>query len=1130
MYLIPADAGIFYLKGEDMIKSKNKIKVILTTFGTIEVLELPLQLHKDSFNNALIQVLIPITEDRTETSFVKIYGNTVDSTGAKVWNSQTYSIYYKTNEVIDKFEYAVYEDIFPEEFSTISGDLNLTISYADLNEDSEAIDLITSQPLHLFINGEGYNQNGVQISQYDATVSRINLLSELSVLKLDISKDLPLGIVFNKEGFKSPFYRFYTSDNESANLDYVLPINSDSTASKQCSIVANSIVKDTESPEVIGYQTEFAFFEGGVCQRTNKYNISQGSISNYVLLESGEWEIANQDYITLIKEQADQNSEDIETLYRYYNTGTNYLGEYPSQSTMPTDSELNQYVQTNFNRAPQNGDEMTFVLLVEDGTDVVYMIKYSEVKATWTETPLPAVEPAKNGTMGIIQGTGEEELTNTRKVLVDVNNGEISDILHANESGTKESVSSHLNRNSQNIAQNASDIEAETGRAESAEETLTNNLNAEINRATTAESSITEALNDEITRATNAENVLETSIENEITRATTAEHSIAEDLEDEISRAQQAEQTNATAIANETTRATNAENSLDTDKLDKSNINANYLKDIVFSVNGDNGVATLTLNNPVTGQTQSLEITVTSPASSTNTGLMTAEMVQALNTAIEDIESLKYIGKQIASFQTYADAELFDFSTLSNVNENDYFIVYEDESRTEPAEKDKTTRYVCIDNTAPITIDSFQFSGVVDTVLIQVATETELGGVLSTNTNGYIYVENTGAMKLVGYDNIISSINNLTTAVTNETTRATSAEEALSQAITTETTRAQQAEQENASAISAETTRAQLAEQANASAISAETQRAQQAEQENADAIETKANKTTTVAGKPLSADVSLGTLTIKQNNSDIGDYNGETDKEINITTPTATSDLTNNGDGTQVNGANDPYAKVSQIPTNNNQLTNGAGYTKITINNQPEDALNFTSDPQSQIDEKVGYVEQTILPTDIDTQKAQLLSLIYPIGSIYMSVNNVSPQTFLGGTWEVWGNGRVPLAIGNNGETNYTTAEQTGGSENSVATHNHTQNAHYHNILSLDNGYSANAVPSNPQGTSRGMAFLENNNWAAEYSHVARADTTGGIQDRQIIRNTTATNQEAGITGGNRMPFITCYMWKRIA
>ena len=31
---------------------------------------------------------------------------------------------------------------------------------------------------------------------------------------------------------------------------------------------------------------------------------------------------------------------------------------------------------------------------------------------------------------------------------------------------------------------------------------------------------------------------------------------------------------------------------------------------------------------------------------------------------------------------------------------------------------------------------------------------------------------------------------------------------------------------------------------------------------------------------------------------------------------------------------------------------------------------------------------------------KADLLQLVYPVGSIYISTNNVSPQTFLGGTW----------------------------------------------------------------------------------------------------------------------------------
>lgn len=985
----------------------NKITIILKESGTIAELKKNFNIYQNSSQNVLLNILVPkpLVEGKFSAQFtngdgqvvengvytaVKIGMVYIDNSG-KYGKSETYFVRYLKEIKTSEGEFYVYERIMPSVFTRVAGVgtfapkmvinvMNILNSQTELedgtiNENPTVLTLITTQECRIDIEPSTNLdvEPEVDATELELLEGRVNELTaemekkvdgDYIVQKYNLEEEIPENIHYEKDGFKTKGVRFY-------NETFTVPINDKEVASKSGEIyVSNVRQHGTELYWIL--QDEVFHYDAGMAVRTLVINAVQASINQYTTMSVGEWQLVNQDYLDSIKSQADQNSDDIEVLYRLTNTGTNYLGEYPSQFTLPTDSELNQYVQANFNRAPQNGDELTFVLLVEDGTDVVYMIKYSEVKGVWTETPLPSVEPAKNGTMGIIQGTGEEELTNTRKVLVDVNNGEINDILHANESGTKESVSSHLNRNSQNTAQNASDIATETARAESAEETLTNNLNAEISRATTAESAITDALNDEVTRATTAESLLKTSIDNEITRATNAENSIAEDLEDEITRAKQAEETNATAIVNETARATNAENSLDTDKLDKSNINANYLKDIVFSVNGDNGVATLTLNNPVTGQTQSVEITVTSPASSTNTGLMTAEMVQALNTAIEDIESLKYIGKQIASFQTYADAELFNFSTLSNVNENDYFIVQSDESRTEPTEKDKTTKYVCIDDTTPITIDSFQFQSVVTTVNIQIATETQLGGVLSTNTNGYIYVENTGAMKLVGYDNLISSINNLTNAITNETTRAISAEEALSQAITTETTRAQQAEQENASAISAETTRAQQAEQANASAISAEVQRAQQAEQANASAIETKADKTTTVAGKPLSANVSLGTLTIKQNDNDLGDYNGETDKEINITTPTATSDLTNDGDGTQVNGTNDPYAKVSQIPTNNNQLTNGAGYatnnevnsavntkTAINVNGQHQSEIDFDSDPQTQIERRVLITKQ---------------------------------------------------------------------------------------------------------------------------------------------------------------------------
>jgi len=91
----------------------------------------------------------------------------------------------------------------------------------------------------------------------------------------------------------------------------------------------------------------------------------------------------------------------------------------------------------------------------------------------------------------------------------------------------------------------------------------------------------------------------------------------------------------------------------------------------------------------------------------------------------------------------------------------------------------------------------------------------------------------------------------------------------------------------------------------------------------------------TTINNKPLSSNITLtasdvgalpsstvigsGVLTIQKNGSNIDTFsaNATSNKSINITVPTATSDLTNDSN----------FATVSQIPTNNNQLTNGAGY-----------------------------------------------------------------------------------------------------------------------------------------------------------------------------------------------------------
>ena len=45
-----------------------------------------------------------------------------------------------------------------------------------------------------------------------------------------------------------------------------------------------------------------------------------------------------------------------------------------------------------------------------------------------------------------------------------------------------------------------------------------------------------------------------------------------------------------------------------------------------------------------------------------------------------------------------------------------------------------------------------------------------------------------------------------------------------------------------------------------------------------------------------------------------------------------------------------------------------------------------------------------------LNKMQDELLLAIYPIGSIYTSVNETNPSQLFGGTWESWGQGRVPV------------------------------------------------------------------------------------------------------------------------
>ena len=214
------------------------------------------------------------------------------------------------------------------------------------------------------------------------------------------------------------------------------------------------------------------------------------------------------------------------------------------------------------------------------------------------------------------------------------------------------------------------------------------------------------------------------------------------------------------------------------------------------------------------------------------------------------------------------------------------------------------------------------------------------------------------------------------------------------------------------------------------------------------------------------------------------------------------------------------------------NQINTMDTGTMVKIGTEFCPDLTFTSDPQTQITNEVAARTNadTNLQSQINTKLSttDLLNSVYPVGSIYMSVVNTNPSTLFGGTWVSWGNGRVPLSIGNNGESNYTTPEQTGGSENSIASHTHTQQAHMHGLWS--------SVNDNSNAYWNSTAIAVNNPDIKAIGGCTLAQSLGEYYRNQagsgknVMSTVAPTINSTGDSGGNRMPFITCYMWKRTA
>jgi microcystin-dependent protein len=170
-----------------------------------------------------------------------------------------------------------------------------------------------------------------------------------------------------------------------------------------------------------------------------------------------------------------------------------------------------------------------------------------------------------------------------------------------------------------------------------------------------------------------------------------------------------------------------------------------------------------------------------------------------------------------------------------------------------------------------------------------------------------------------------------------------------------------------------------------------------------------------------------------------------------------------------------------------------------------------------------------------------ETIDAIWPVGSIYLSVNNINPGTRLPGTtWELWGSGKVPVGV-NTSDSSFNTPEKTGGSkthtlqENEMPSHKHSLSGASAEISGTtgtesqahNHMYWGDATPGTSYvwrysslGVSNAAGFLTGGeNQTHTHDFEGTVDLSGDTG-----------NKGSGLAHNNLQPYITCYMWKRIA
>ena len=197
--------------------------------------------------------------------------------------------------------------------------------------------------------------------------------------------------------------------------------------------------------------------------------------------------------------------------------------------------------------------------------------------------------------------------------------------------------------------------------------------------------------------------------------------------------------------------------------------------------------------------------------------------------------------------------------------------------------------------------------------------------------------------------------------------------------------------------------------------------------------------------------------------------------------------------------------------------FTRDGNNTNLEVNNLNVGCITSTNN-NFELDSNGNLTVNSITANNIIGQA--VANAVYPVGSIYMSVNSTNPSTLFGGQWEQLKD-KFLLGCGDIYQNGI-----TGGEASHVLT---TSEMPSHNHSASTNSTGGHRHTFKGWWTTKGDG-------SATYACVARTQQNDPVEYGSFAtagehsHTVTVNNTGGGVAHNNMPPYLSIYMWKRIS